>query len=261
VESTTQGFLPPRLSEEQILSIEFPVNGLMVFNTTTGCINYYFNEDWLENCGTKQCLPSSVTFSYNDSLVTYGVVYSSGRCWLDRNLGASRVAESILDTASYGDLFQWGRLDDGHQVRDPLSGTTNTLSNSDQPGHGDFIITNDSNFDWRSPQNPNLWQGTDGINNPCPQGFRMPTTEEWLAERDTWISMDSEGAFLSPLKLTLAGERSGLGGNLLNVGTGGHYWSSTVGGSSSNHIQFDSFNAVITNFFRAWGRSVRCIRD
>ena len=106
-------------------------------------------------CGT-----STVSFDYNGSSVTYGTVISAGRCWLDRNLGASRVAESSDDSQAYGDLFQWGRLDDGHQVR--TSGTTTDLSTSDVPGHGNFIISQDYPYDWRSPQNNNLWQGING---------------------------------------------------------------------------------------------------
>jgi hypothetical protein len=36
---------------------------------------------------------------------------------MDRNLGASQVATSSTDPASYGDLYQWGRPADGHQIR------------------------------------------------------------------------------------------------------------------------------------------------
>jgi hypothetical protein len=48
------------------------------------------------------------------------------RCWLDRNLGASRVTMSYDDKQAYGDLFQWRRLNDGHQTR--TSVTTTSLS-------------------------------------------------------------------------------------------------------------------------------------
>ncbi len=93
------------------------------------------------------------------------VVSKTGRVWMDRNLGANKVATSMTDTEAYGDLYQWGRLTDGHEKRN--SGTTTTLSNSDTPGHGDFITNNSespySPFDWRSPQNNNLWQGVSGI--------------------------------------------------------------------------------------------------
>ena len=96
------------------------------------------------------------TFTYNGASWTYREVESAGRIWMDRNLGASQVATVFDDALAYGDLFQWGRNIDGHQIR--TSGTTATLSSSDTPGHGDFITTSASPFDWRNPQNNNLWQ-------------------------------------------------------------------------------------------------------
>jgi len=91
---------------------------------------------------------------------------TTGRVWMDRNLGASQVATSSTDAASYGDLYQWGRGNDGHQSR--TSGTTTTLSSSNSPGHGNFILAPSSPYDWRNPQNDNLWQGVSGVNTVYP---------------------------------------------------------------------------------------------
>ncbi|MGA1583494.1 MAG: hypothetical protein ACO4CH_09580, partial [Saprospiraceae bacterium] len=41
----------------------------------------------------------------------------TGKTWMDRNLGASQVADSSSDANSYGDWYQWGRFADGHQCR------------------------------------------------------------------------------------------------------------------------------------------------
>ncbi|MCS6934431.1 MAG: hypothetical protein NZM35_04675 [Chitinophagales bacterium] len=43
------------LTAEQILKLDNPQNGYTVLNTTTGCINYFFNGLWYEYCGN--CLP------------------------------------------------------------------------------------------------------------------------------------------------------------------------------------------------------------
>lgn len=91
---------------------------------------------------------------------------STGEIWMDRNLGASQVATSSTDAAAYGDLYQWGRAADGHQCR--TSNTTSTNATTDTPSHGDFILEGGSPQDWRVPQNDNLWQGVNGVNNPCP---------------------------------------------------------------------------------------------
>jgi hypothetical protein len=44
----------------------------------------------------------------------FAIVYT-GRVWLDRNLGATRVAASSTDTEARGYYYQWGRNDDGHE--------------------------------------------------------------------------------------------------------------------------------------------------
>jgi uncharacterized protein (TIGR02145 family) len=184
---------------------------------------------------------------------------STGKIWMDRNLGASQAATSSTDANSYGDLYQWGRFADGHQCR--TSPTTATLSSTDQPAHGDFITTNSSPYDWRSPQNDNLWQGVNGVNNPCPSGYRLPTNAELDSERSSWSQNNSAGAFASPLKLPMAGYRNSSDGSLFNVGSNGYYWSSTVDGAFANILYFISSNAFMSSNDRAFGFSVRCLKD
>jgi uncharacterized protein (TIGR02145 family) len=184
---------------------------------------------------------------------------TTGKIWMDRNLGASRVATSSTDANSYGDLYQWGRLKDGHQCRN--SDTTTTLSSNDVPGHGDFILISSSPYDWRNPKNDNLWQGVNGDNNPCPRGYRIPTSTEWDNEHLTWSSDNSAGAFGSALKLTVAGDRDRGTGSLARVGTHAAYWCSTVSGTNALFMRFVSSSAYVSTANRAFGVSVRCIKD
>ncbi|MBU0483284.1 MAG: hypothetical protein KKB30_02060 [Proteobacteria bacterium] len=190
---------------------------------------------------------------------TTGTVISAGQIWMDKNLGASRVAISFNDSEAYGDLYQWGRGTDGHEKR--TSFTTTTLSSSDTPGHGSFITIDSSPYDWRSPQNDNLWQGVNGTNNPCLAGFRLPTETEWQTERALWSSADRSGAFVSSLKLVSAGHRDRYDGSIDGAGTDGGYWSSTVNGDLDSFLYFDSGVASILSNRRAVGFSVRCIKD
>jgi uncharacterized protein (TIGR02145 family) len=220
-----------------------------------GCDGDEWKTIWIGPCGNL----NEVTFTYKGEQVTYGVVASNDKCWLDRNLGASRVATAYNDSEAYGDLFQWGRLDDGHQTR--TSGTTGTLSSSDDPGHSNFITSSNSPYDWRSPQNNNLWQGDGGINDPCPPGWRVPTESEWTTEMNSWGSSDYNGAYASPLKLTAGGRRYNSNASLCYVGSHGFYWSSTVGEASARVLRFGSSFASFYSYFRAYGRSVRCVQD
>ena len=205
-------------------------------------------------CGT-----STVTFTYNGNLVTYGtVVGANSSCWLDRNLGAAQVPTSVSDANGYGDLFQWGRLADGHQLR--TSTTTATLSSTDVPGNAFFITTNGGNFDWRSSSNDNLWQGVNGTNNVCPTGFRIPTVAEFEAQRGIFGGNDGIRAYASPLKLPWAGLRLS-DGVIYSEGIQGFYWTSNFVGTNSTTEYFQSGSLGELPYGRATGASVRCIRN
>jgi uncharacterized protein (TIGR02145 family) len=190
------------------------------------------------------------------------VIGAGGRIWMDRNLGATQVATSSTDPAAYGDLYQWGRGVDGHQLRD--SPTTNTQSYTNQPGNGNFILVPISaSADWLGFSDNNLWQVVYGLNNPCPSGYRIPTEAEWVAESanwNTWNNNFADGAFNS-LKLTMGGFRRNNDGSLPSVGTGGNYWSSTVNGTLSVSRLFTSSSTSAPSDSRAVGNSVRCIMN
>jgi uncharacterized protein (TIGR02145 family) len=204
--------------------------------------------------------PSGSVFCNGSTTAVVDVINPvTGKTWMDRNLGASRAATSSTDASAYGDLYQWGRRSDGHQCRN--SATTSSLSSTDQPANGNFILAPNTPSDWRSPQNINLWQGVNGVNNPCPSGYRLPTDNELDQERWIWSSNTSAGAIASPLKLPMAGYRSFSNGSLSNVGTDGRYWSSTVSSTGSRRLDFNSIGTGMNTLNRAGGYSVRCIKD
>ena len=197
---------------------------------------------------------------------------TTGKTWMDRNLGASQVATGSTDAAAYGDLYQWGRASDGHESR--TSGTTITNATTAMPGGGNswdglFIMSRDPmdlsslESDWLTTPDNTLWEGVHGRNNPCPEGFRLPTDEEWEEERLSWKTNDAAGAFGSPLKLTLAGVRNyGDGGLVSHTVSHGIYWSSSHRDTPSARILFlQPDNAAMGLTSRANGYSVRCIKD
>jgi hypothetical protein len=265
VTSTTKGFLPPRMTEVQRDAIASPATGLQIYCIDCGYRGepQYFNGiTWVNMTGATaatsiwpadyvHCDPSNLT------RVVEVLNPTTGKIWMDRNLGASRVATSRTDALAFGDLYQWGRLADGHQCRN--STTTTSLSESNSPGHGNFIRVNTEPFDWRFPLENNLWQGVSGINNPCPVGYRIPTETEINAEQSSWSTTNAEGAFASPLKLPTAGSRDRISGNV-TVNTVGYYWTSTVSSAQVSILTVSTFSAI-QPFDRANGYSVRCIKN
>lgn len=234
-----------------------PDNNYTLVNTPAELTSYKIDKD-SKNIVLTPIMGLLLRQSGDDTGSGDGTVVSANRVWMDRNLGATRVATSMTDTEAYGDLYQWGRLTDGHEKR--TSSTTPTLSPTDVPGHNNFIVTSIFPDDWRTPQNATLWQGESNINNPCPAGFRLPTEAEWVTELNTWGNQNSAGAFASPLKLVPAGWRD-ISGTLDFAGSWGYYWSSTVHGSYSRNVNFNIGTAGYNNPTRAHGLSVRCIKD
>lgn len=198
---------------------------------------------------------------------------STGKIWMDRNLGAKKAAENRNDYDAYGDLYQWGRGADGHQCRQSL--TTTEISSTDQPNHVFFIqVTEGSWHDWREGipkkvtttytefrHNHNLWKGVNGINNPCPIGYRLPSNREWENEIKAWTKPNNEFAFESFLKLPSAGFRDYSSG-IVRTNDTGSYWAHSDGFNSSfHHLSIEKFSAKMRSGARAYGRSVRCIKN
>lgn len=202
------------------------------------------------------------TKSNNESNKVKTVTSRTGRVWMDRNLGALRVAGSSSDSLAYGWLYQWGRPADGHESRtSPSEQVVNSFSTGNVPGHGNFIQVLQTPTDWRDPQNNQLWEGVAGINNPCPSGFRLPTAAEWQSEVETWDTQDAAGAYGSSLKIPMAGYRDATADNIFVEGVVGLYWTSTDIGTRAVYLLFDTSNANTDNeFVRAHALSVRCIQ-
>jgi hypothetical protein len=194
--------------------------------------------------------------------VTYGMVTAEdGNCWLDRNLGATRVATAYNDSVAYGWYFQWGRGVDGHQIK--TSSTTSTVSSSDTPGHNKFITpTSATANDWCWPQNNNLWQGASGINNPCPTGYRLPTSLEWTNLKNTAGITNYTTAYNSSLRLTANGMRHLTSAAIQNAGSSGYYRSSTISGTGAkDFVTGASYVFPSNTAARGFGMAVRCIMD
>ncbi len=216
----------------------------------------------------------------NHQFLYLPVTGEDSKVWLNNNLGANyaninhssfnpiQQATSTSDYNAYGSLYQWGRLSDGHELitwsgmsfGTPVSDTTSTLSSTDTPPNTKFIVAPYHPQDWRTPENPNLWQGISGINNPCPKGFRLPTEAEWLSYRNAAGISNSTIAAAKELKLSIPGRRRYNNGLVEFTNGWGYYWASTAAGSGTR-IFYIGYDSGTRQYYRAYGLSVRCIKD
>lgn len=230
-----------------------------------------------EDPGMAAGSTSCVTFSYDGATVQYTTVRGGdGKIWLQQNLGSAQVATSSTDEAAYGDLYQWGRWQDGHEKRN--SATSTAVPSPNNPtgllANNTFITssprwweTENGGLTWSAPT-PAQTTETDGCD-PCKaamgNGWRVPTDAEWAGIIESENITDIATAFSSSLKLTVAGSRSGSNGSFTSVGQRGYYWSSVQSPTNAQYAKYLYYSNITMNptagGFRSQGSSVRCIKD
>ena len=224
----------------------------------------------LSGCGESSDSNSSSYVTHNGTI--YGTVTSpyTGKIWLDRNLGASQVCTALDDIACYGDYYQWGRNTDEHEKETSIS---TSIQATDISNAGTNFITEPTGTysrDWAKAADDNgslrttKWSETDG-SSVCPVGFRVPITTELSAETLGNTANDAFtnniNAFNNFLKLPSAGFRSYSNGSVFSQASEGFVWVNDVSGSTSYRLYFGNSSANMNIHFRAYGWSVRCIKD
>ena len=271
VESTTQGFLPPRLTTAQRDAIALPAEGLTIFNTTNGCLEFFNSSFWVSACdgtiasGACAGSPPEINFGGFTYKLISGVEANTGveQCWLDRNLGATAVTDQAGATAaSTGYLYQWGRSTDGHQI--PTSSLSSTKETNAFSTSSNFITTSTQNENWLTSNPTDLWANESSPNNPCPPGFRVPNSTEFTNMVDGFWEVPT-GSINGPAYFNVPGVNLRIHFNVFGFGAGdvfqdiSQYWTSTAQtGVTATSVTVIGGSA---NDPRAFGFPVRCIKD
>lgn len=201
------------------------------------------------------------------------------KTFMDRNLGATG---NTLTTNSRGLFYQWGRKDPFPATNNiagvsfASSGAVSIASAIENPGK--FYSNNSTPNDWLSTPDAYLWNRTDNkktIYDPCPAGWRVPTSGE--DEASPWYGLQSNGFITSgdacgakwgdnalwPAAGYRDGTARGTLGELNTVNSKGYYWSATAT-TDSNAFGLVFENGSITPSHksnRANGMSVRCVAE
>lgn len=197
------------------------------------------------------------------------VLGKNGKIWLNNNLGANysnihsnefnpgQQAKALTDHHSYGSLFQWGRVGDGHEIMDWTGSNTGRPKFISVPGYG---------------MEP-LYYGK--LNENCPIGWKTPFLEEIIAsgpnEHPKVVNLPKWGNNL--LKLSLAGRwgMDGYEGSLryedfgVSPGQAGSYMtarSAHDNGFGVNYRFGHRYGWAQTIYWRNYHKySIRCMKE
>ena len=189
----------------------------------------------------------------------YTAIRKGSRWWAPVNLGAIRVAtKGHNGTNETGNYYQWGRRD----ATNPGCRTYNGYSSVITPD--DNIFYTGEKARWLSTADVSLWQN--GKNDPCPNGYRVPTG----AEMKTWGSCTSESNGLYMVNADsgfpqLVFPRTGrkmYSNASMDGGYNTFFWSSTaVNGDYAKSYVYNGVSALKENDdYHSFGFVVRCIR-
>ena len=210
-----------------------------------------------------------VNFTYKGQPVAYTTVRAGdGKIWLQQNLGSPQVAFHVNDDASYGDYFQWGRWDDGHQSPNSpvIPGGPSLLNPSHIPsGNQNFIAGSTQATSWWGTGGlaTDTWSGSTATStngkDPCVAlgaGWRMPTGADWLNLKNYEDLEGALAAYMSTLKLPASGFRYFQNGE-------SYYWSATATNTYANvlFISDNTYAATLEASYRSQANSCRCVKD
>lgn len=239
------------------------------------------------------------TTSSSTNYIENGVDYGAGTTFTALTIGG--VSGKTLTVAPvncgyealnypYGKLFQWGRKQGQGGVLSPnfqdainATVTETTVTNSagsDNSNAAVFYKVTTPPYSWSSENSSLTWNAgseaspTKSPNDPCPEGWRLPTKAEisaLLFKALTWTTtgthgstiningrtIDGGGAIKSFLPTT--GNRGGAG-ELAGRSTIGFYWTSTKEGTNANYFFLSEKNAGINTYAHSGAFAVRCVK-
>lgn len=245
VSSTTQGFLPPRMTLTQRNAISSPAIGLMIFCTNCtpkGDPEYYNGTRWTSMLSAaplaNTIIGDQVWSSTNLNVGKYRngdvIPQVTGTAWSGLTTGAWcwYNDDSVTYAATYGKLYNW------HAVNDPRGLAP---------------------LGWHIPTLAEWAILTDYLGGTTVAGGAMKQTGTSL-----WTTPNTSATNTSGFTGLPGGVRNASTNNFTQRGEFGHWWSASNYATThawSPYLYYNDSNSSITYHQMNDGLSVRCVRD
>ncbi|MFA5850428.1 MAG: hypothetical protein WC833_11165 [Bacteroidales bacterium] len=216
---------------------------------------------------SASCKKDEIDLTYPGT--TRLAVQISGVTWAPINAGYSTERPNGL-------LYQWGRMYGQEYIStDTIPGPVAISVGNNSTNSSKFFIVQLPPFDWCTPS-VTTWDMT--LYNPCPAGWRVPTTTELAvlnASGSTWLYSPNDNPdglpgrwyggnhntdHVGSLFLPATGFRNVSKGAATIRGTMGDYWSCEASGIYASSLFFTSSASSMASDYRAGGLPVRCVK-
>ena len=266
INSTTAGFLPPRLTTIQRDAIVSPATGLIVYNTTINCVEWWNGNLWENACGTTfqanipsnticigktisktPCSKVSGATLNDDPSTTLGVEYdwvNATNSTIGIGIGATTNTRALVEIG--GQCWCRYNMDIENTNLTAFSNTPTSAWSGYYNGVATEPAADEGRlYQWNAAMKGSLQERAQGI---CPAGFHVPSDCEWMyLEQSLGMSLaDLQGTFFrnsgnvgqdlslfsnggtnnSGFSGLLAGNRNS-GGTYTGRGASSYWWSST----------------------------------
>ena len=224
LKSTTKGLLLPRMYTYQILHISNPAAGLMVFDIDSSSFYGYSGSKWISLWDSDTLVDVCGGNSFEDSRDgrIYTMVTIGTQCWMAENLNIGTRISSEDNPTDNSIIEKWCYFDDETKC-----------------------TTNGGLYHWDEMMQYVTAEGVQGI---CPSGWHIPTDAEYKTmEMVLGMSQsDADG---------LGNRGTDQGGKMKEIGTT-HWWSpNTLATNASGFTAFAGGFRISNGHSSYWGRS------
>ncbi len=269
------------MKETERDAINNPLAGLVVYCTDCIEMQMYNGSDWVNLIGE----PATPAWSCGDDFIDsrdeqiYTTVQIGGICWMAKNLAYLPQVDEKSDGSEdvvYGKYYYV--YDYTPTGIDEAAEITNAKITS-------MYLTYGVLYNWNAAMNGATSSASNpsGIQGVCPNGWHLPSNDEWIILTDCleglssaggkmkesgtshWGSPNSGATNLSGFTALPGGRRVlSSNGSFNNTVTRGRWWSSTENdliNAMSRNLRYNSIEAYVNNSNKSFGYSVRCIKD
>ena len=261
VQSSSQGFLPPRLTTSERDAISNPAEGLIIYNKDKKLVEFFNGTEWTQiYYSSSDEVACGQGFKDTRDYKIYQTLQIGTQCWMAENLNIGTRIDGILDQTDnstiekycydddesyceiYGGLYQWNEL----MQYTAISGTQGICPAG-----------------WHVPTRAEFEVLTDFLGGESSCGGKMKTSGTIEAGTGLWHTPNTGATNESGFTGIPAGMRDA-GTTFMHMGYNADFFTSdeySAGMAWGRNLYYGSVTVRDEYFDKRYGWSVRCLKN